>query len=87
MSILRVPIQPSPKNPGRPVYIQVFQAAVGKLRFTTFVFLLVFLFYFSLLYLHKALTLTVTKGECTLVTSMVAPSQVPSTTDRTRKRF
>ncbi|KAI9561912.1 hypothetical protein GHT06_012874 [Daphnia sinensis] len=29
MSILRVPIQPSPSKPGRPIFVQIFQAAVG----------------------------------------------------------
>ncbi len=30
MSILRVPIQPSPSMPGRPIFVQIFQAAVGN---------------------------------------------------------
>jgi nidogen (entactin) len=30
MSILRVPIHSSPSTPGRPIFIQIFQAAVGN---------------------------------------------------------
>lgn len=30
MSILRVPIQPSSSMPGRPIFVQIFQAAVGN---------------------------------------------------------
>jgi hypothetical protein len=33
MSILRVPIQSSPSTPGRPIFVQIFQAAVGKQNF------------------------------------------------------
>ena len=32
MSILRVPIQPSPSMPGRPIFVHIFQAAVGKIE-------------------------------------------------------